>query len=174
MTREIRRRRLLGGIGAMATAGVLAGCSTETSGGDGEDGDGGEDGGDGSGGGEETAEPPEWPSYLDDAKGDTSQDARGESEVTVAVGPDGGLLYEPVYLRVDSGTTVNFEFKSPGHNVKPESQPDGGSLDGTEGGEMELIDEGETYSVTLEETGIYTYYCGPHQGTGMKGGISVE
>jgi len=170
MTREIRRRRLLGGIGAMATAGVLAGCSTETSG----DGGDGSDGDDGSDGGEETAEPPEWPSYLDDAKGDTSEDARGEGEVTVGVGPDGSLVFEPVYLRVDAGTTINFEFQSGGHNVKPESQPDGGGLDGTEGGEMDLVEEGETYSVTLEETGIYTYYCGPHQSTGMKGGISVE
>ncbi|QLH85056.1 halocyanin domain-containing protein [Halosimplex pelagicum] len=153
----------------MATAGVLAGCSTETSGGDGGDGGGGTatDGGDG-------GSAPSWPSYLDDAQGDTSQDARGQSEVTVAVGPDGSLAYDPVYLRVDSGTTVNFEFESPTHNVKPESQPEGGSLDGTEGSEMEPVDEGETYSVTLETTGIYTYYCGPHETTGMKGGISVE
>ncbi|ELZ24151.1 halocyanin hcpD [Halosimplex carlsbadense 2-9-1] len=155
----------------MATAGVLAGCSTETSGSDG--GDGGDDG-DGSDGGDETAAPPEWPSYLDDAMGDTSQDARGQSEVTVAVGPDGSLAFDPVYLRVDSGTTINFEFESASHNVKPESQPDGGSLDGTEGGELDVVDQGETYSVTLETTGIYAYYCGPHEGTGMKGGISVE
>ncbi len=152
----------------MATAGLLAGCSTETSGGDGGDGDGGDgDGGDG-------GDTPSWPSYLDDAQGDTSQDARGQSEATVAVGPDGSLAFDPVYLRVDSGTTINFEFESPTHNVKPESQPEGGSLDGTEGGEMETVPEGETYSVTLETTGIYTYYCGPHETTGMKGGISVE
>jgi plastocyanin len=170
MTDGIRRRRLLGGIGAMATAGVLAGCSTETSGGDGGDGgDGGASTEDGDGGGT-----PSWPSYLDDAMGDTSQDARGQSEVSVAVGPDGSLAFDPVYLRVDSGTTVNFEFESPTHNVKPESQPDGGSLEGTEGGEMDVVDQGETYSVTLDTTGIYTYYCGPHEGTGMKGGISVE
>jgi len=150
----------------MATAGVLAGCSTETSG-DGGDGGASTDGGDG-------GSAPSWPSYLDDAQGDTSQDARGQSEVTVAVGPDGSLAFDPVYLRVDSGTTVTFEFESPSHNVKPESQPDGGSFDGTEGGEMDVVDQGETYSVTLETTGIYTYYCGPHEATGMKGGISVE
>ncbi|WP_232342920.1 plastocyanin/azurin family copper-binding protein [Halosimplex litoreum] len=170
MTDGIRRRRLLGGIGAMATAGVLAGCSTETSG---DGGDGGDtDGGDGGDGGSQGT--PSWPSYLDDAMGNTSQDARGQSEVTVAVGPDGNFVYDPVYLRVDSGTTVNFEFESPNHNVKPESQPDGGSLDGTEGGEMAIVDQGETYSVTLETTGVYTYYCGPHEATGMKGGISVQ
>ncbi|QPV65159.1 halocyanin [Halosimplex litoreum] len=154
----------------MATAGVLAGCSTETSG---DGGDGGDtDGGDGGDGGSQGT--PSWPSYLDDAMGNTSQDARGQSEVTVAVGPDGNFVYDPVYLRVDSGTTVNFEFESPNHNVKPESQPDGGSLDGTEGGEMAIVDQGETYSVTLETTGVYTYYCGPHEATGMKGGISVQ
>ncbi len=150
--------------------GVLAGCSTETSG-DGGDGDGDSDGGDG---GSDDSTPPSWPSYLDDAQGDSEEDARGESEVTVAVGPDGSLVYEPVYLRVDSGTTINFEFESPSHNVKPESQPDGGELEGTEGGEMETVDQGETYSVTLETEGVYTYYCGPHETTGMKGGISVE
>ncbi|WP_436924384.1 plastocyanin/azurin family copper-binding protein [Halosimplex amylolyticum] len=170
MTRDIRRRRFLGGIGAIATTGVLAGCSTETAGdgGDGGDGDGG-DGGDGDGGGT-----PSWPSYLDDAVDEGSEDARGQSEATIAVGPDGSLAFSPTFLRVDSGTTVNFEFESPTHNVKPESQPDGGGLDGTEGGEMDTIEEGETYSVTLETTGIYAYYCGPHEATGMKGGISVE
>lgn len=174
MTNQIRRRRVLGGIAAMATAGVLAGCSTETSGGDGDgdggDGDGGGDGGDG---GDEST-PPSWPSYLDDTQGDSEEDARGQDEVTVAVGPDGSLAYDPVYLRVDSGTTINFEFESATHNVKTESQPDGGELDGTEGGEMDTLAEGETYSVTLDTEGIYTYYCGPHEGTGMKGGISVE
>jgi plastocyanin len=39
---------------------------------------------------------------------------------------------------------------------------------------MQTISQGETYSVTLATTGIYTYYCGPHEATGMKGGISVE
>ncbi|MFB6141108.1 MAG: plastocyanin/azurin family copper-binding protein [Halosimplex sp.] len=164
MTDGIRRRRLLGSIGAIATAGAVAGCSTDTGG------DGG-DGGDGGGGDGAT---PSWPSYLDDATVQGSEDATGESEVTVAVGPQGALLFEPTKLVVDAGTTVHFEFESPGHNVKPNSQPDGGSLDGTSGGEMELMDKGETYTVTLDTPGTYTYYCAPHEGTGMKGGIQVK
>lgn len=170
MTDNIRRRRLLGGIGAMATAGLFAGCPGETSDG----GDGGGDSGDGGDGSSETGEPPEWSSYLDGAKGATSEDARGQDAVTVAVGPDGSLAYEPTYLRVDSGTEITFEFESPGHNVKFKRQPDGGSLDGTEGGEMGTLGQGETYSVTPETTGTYAYYCSPHESAGMKGGISVE
>jgi len=170
----------------MATAGVLAGCSTETSGdggdggdtGDGGDGgdtgDGGDGGDTGDGGDGGSQETPAWPSYLDDATVQGTEDATGESEVTIAVGPDAALVFEPTKLIVDSGTTVTFEFESGGHNVKPNSQPDGGGLDGTEGGEMALVDEGETYSVTLDTAGMYTYYCGPHQGAGMKGGISVQ
>ena len=124
----------------------------------------------GGGGGSER---PVWPSYVADAQDGSYEDLRGESEVTVAVGPDGSLAYTPTNIWVDPGTTVVFEFVSSGHNVKTNSQPDGGGLAGTEGGEFATIGEGETYSATLETGGMFTYYCGPHEGQGMKGAIAV-
>ena len=36
-----------------------------------------------------------------------------------------------------------------------------------------LIEEGATYSVTLDEPGTYEYFCIPHESDGMKGTIVV-
>ncbi|WP_415382737.1 plastocyanin/azurin family copper-binding protein [Halosimplex sp. TS25] len=117
---------------------------------------------------------PVWPSYVDDAAGGEYQDLRGESEVSIEVGVgSSGFAFAPTKVWVDPGTTVNFEFVTPSHNVKPNEQPEGGSLDGTEGGEFDTVPEGETYSATLETGGMYTYYCGPHEGQGMKGAVAV-
>jgi plastocyanin len=116
---------------------------------------------------------PEWPSYVSDAQDGSYEDMRGESEVTVEVGTGSGFAFTPTKVWVDPETTITFEFVQAGHNVKPNSQPDGGSLDGTEGGEFDTIPEGETYSATLDTGGIYTYYCAPHEGQGMKGAIAV-
>ena len=116
---------------------------------------------------------PEWPSYVEDAQDGSYEDLRGESEVTVEVGTGSGFAFTPTKVWVDPGTTVAFEFVQGGHNVKPNSQPDGGGLEGSEGGEFDTIPEGETYSATLETGGMYTYYCAPHEGQGMKGAIAV-
>ncbi|WP_436929794.1 plastocyanin/azurin family copper-binding protein [Halosimplex halobium] len=116
---------------------------------------------------------PVWPSYVSDANNGSYEDLRGQSEVTVQVGPDGNFSFAPTKIWIESGTTVVFEFVSPGHNVKPTEQPDGGSLDGTEGGQFATIAEGETYEATLETGGMYTYNCAPHEGQGMKGAIAV-
>ena len=122
------------------------------------------DGGGGGGGGE-----PEWPSYVDGSNEDTYQDARGQDEVTVEVGSN---YFDATKLWVDQGTTVVWEFAAPGHNVKPNDQPEGGSLAGTEGGVNAPVEEGGTYEVTFETGGMYTYFCGPHETLGMKGAVA--
>ena len=116
---------------------------------------------------------PEWPSYVSDAQDGSYEDMRGESEVTVEVGTGSGFAFTPTKVWVDPETTVTFEFVQAGHNVKPNSQPDGGGLEGSEGGEFDTISEGDTYSTTLDTGGIFTYYCAPHEGQGMKGAIAV-
>ncbi|WP_436923785.1 plastocyanin/azurin family copper-binding protein [Halosimplex amylolyticum] len=159
-----RRAFLRAGAGATAVAagaGTATAAQEET-----------ETGGEGGGGGGGNVQP-EWPSYVDDAQNGSYEDLRGESEVTVEVGPGGNFSFVPTEIWIDPGTTINFEFVSPSHNVKPNEQPEGGSLDGTEGGDFDTIPEGETYSATLETGGMYTYYCGPHEGQGMKGAIAV-
>lgn len=122
---------------------------------------------DGGGGGSSR---PEWPSYVDDANDRGYEDLRGESEVTVTVDSN---YFDPTLIWVDPGTTITWEFQAPGHNVKFESQPDGASLEGTPGGDLEPVDEGTTHEVTPDTGGIYAYYCGPHETMGMKGAIAV-
>jgi plastocyanin len=156
---DVSRRAFLR-AGAGATA-VAAGAGTAA----------GQEGTDSGGGGGSVK--PEWPSYVSDAQDGSYEDLRGSSEVTVEVGPGGSFAYTPTNIWVDTGTTIDFEFVSPSHNVKPNSQPEGGELAGTEGGEFATVPEGETYSVTLETGGMYTYYCGPHEGQGMKGAVAV-
>jgi len=113
---------------------------------------------------------PEWPSYVSDANEGTYEDLRGQSEVTVEVGSN---YFDTTKIWVDQGTTITWEFVDPGHNVKPNDQPDGGSLEGTEGGVNAPIESGGTYEVTLETGGMYTYFCGPHESLGMKGAVAV-
>jgi plastocyanin len=115
-------------------------------------------------------ERPAWPSYVSDADDNGYEDLRGESEVTVGVYSN---YFEPTFIWVDPETTITWEFEESGHNVKFNSQPDGAGLEGTAGGEFDVIDTGQTHSVTPETGGIYTYYCGPHEGQGMKGAIAV-
>ena len=123
-------------------------------------------GGGNGGGGQET--PSEVADYLSDANEyDSLQDMTGEDSVTVAVGAGNGLAFDPAGIRVDSGTTVTWEWTGEGgqHNVVDE----GGAF------ESELIDEeGHTFEYTFEEGGNVLYFCQPHRGVGMKGAVVVE
>jgi halocyanin-like protein len=105
--------------------------------------------------------------YLDDAGlyDGTVEDLRGESAVTVAVGADNGYAFDPPAIRVDPGTTVTWEWTGQGgaHNVIAES----GTFDS---GEPQTSG---TFEHTFEEEATFTYYCNPHKGAGMKGGVVV-
>ena len=37
-----------------------------------------------------------------------------------------------------------------------------------------LIQEGESFELTLSKSGVYEYFCIPHESQGMKGEIVVE
>lgn len=107
----------------------------------------------------------------------------GESN-TVAVGPNGDLVFEPEDITVSSGETVTWEFKSASHNVSawPDmsgeiSIPGGAAGFGTmeKGGEkFAVVAEGETFEHTFETTGEYTYVCIPHAASNMIGTVTVE
>jgi plastocyanin len=126
--------------------------------------------GSGTAGAQEGGERPVWPSYVGDANDQGYEDLRGNEEVTVEVGSN---FFAPTKVWVDPGTTIVWEFTAPGHNVKFNSQPDGAGLSGTPGGTFDIIDQGETYSVTADPGGMYDYFCGPHESQGMKGAIAV-
>lgn len=99
-------------------------------------------------------------------------DRRGQDSVTVDVGASGNggsFAFAPTAVWVDPGTTITFEWSSNTHNVVVESQPDGAGWSGHENVE----DSGFSFSHTFETGGVYTYYCNPHLGMGMKGGIAV-
>lgn len=151
------RRTFVKIAGAAAIAPAIAGCS------------GGEGSGGGNGGGGGGDVPAEIDDYLSGANeyDGTLADHTGESEVTVDVGTGGGLAFAPPAIRIDSGTTVVWEWtgEGGGHNVVAE----GGGF------ESDLYsDAGETFQHTFEETGNYRYYCNPHKASGMKGGIVVK
>jgi len=123
-------------------------------------------GGEGGGGGE-----PDFGGYLDGVDGGF-EDARGESEVTVAVGADGNggaYAFSPARLWVDPGTAVKWEWtgEGGGHNVVAEDGP----ADLDSGGPV--AESGVNYEHTFEEGGITTYFCDPHKGLDMLGGVAV-
>jgi halocyanin-like protein len=124
--------------------------------------------GGGGGGGGGGGVPSAVQDYLSDVPNyDSVQDMTGQGEVTVEVGAGQGLAFAPPAIRVDSGTTVTWEWTGQGgsHNVIDED----GKF------ESELVgDSGHTFTYTFEEAGATRYYCQPHKGVGMKGAVIVE
>ena len=178
--RTLSRRTAL--LSLSGIVGGLAGCSTA-----GEENDGG-------GGGEtetqtatptstptrtETATPSgenevpsevtEWLSDVGNYDG-TVADRTGQNEVSVttgAEGNDGNFAFEPAAVRIETGSTVTWEWTGKGgsHNVVADSGADF---------ESDLVsEEGFTFEQTFESSGVITYYCTPHRGVGMKGAIIV-
>jgi halocyanin-like protein len=176
MNEQIPRRTALRGIGLAATAGVLAGCSSDAGDGESDGGDGGGYGGGGDGdsdggGGEDTSVPSEVDDYLSGAMEYEGEavDATGEDSPTVDVGAgNAGLAFDPPALRVSTGTTVTWVWtgQGGGHNVVAED----GAFDS--GGAV--VEEGTEFQHTFEDSGNYHYYCNPHRASGMLGAVIVE
>lgn len=95
--------------------------------------------------------------------------------------------FTPKTLTVDAGTTVTFDNNSEvGHTITAYEQkiPGDAAYFASGGFETEkaarnnvskgLIAVGDTFTHTFEVPGRYDYFCIPHEGTGMKGTISVE
>ena len=82
-------------------------------------------------------------------------------------GAEGGMVFEPGFLRVEVGDTINFIATDMSHNTE--------SIAG-------LIPEGaqgwsgtinENVSVVIDKEGIYVYQCTPHLILGMVGVIQA-
>lgn len=151
----VDRRTVLQGLGSIATAGAIAGCSTSDAG-------GGTDGGSANN---------KVDNYLSDTSNyDSIVDETGNDEVTVKVGVQansGYFGFGPPAIRIDSGTTVVWEWTGQGssHNVVHK--------DGEFESELKM-DEGATFEHTFDSSGTYLYYCNPHKTMGMKGAVVVE
>lgn len=137
-------------LSGVALVAALAGCTS---------GDGGSSGDD------PRAEAEDW---LSDANEfESIEDHTGEDEVTVEVGTGAaGTAYSPAGIEVDAGTTVVWEWTGTGgdHDVVEN--------DGAFESELQN-EEGATFEHTFEEAGAYTYYCTPHEASGMKGAVVV-
>ena len=165
----------------MAVAGV-AGCLGDGSGGDGGTGDGS----DGNGStptptprptetASPTATPTESPESTDSPTPSGTPTATPTptpvADLTVTVGPDGRLAFEPETFEVATGDTVRWEWASGGHNVSPASQPSEASWPGDD---EDLYSAGHTYAYTFAVAGRYRYHCDPHQSVGMTGSFTVR
>ena len=167
MTQELSRRRYVAGTGAALTVGALAGCADDE---DPEDPDDGGNGGD-DGNGDDVPEAID--DYLDGAQlyDGTIEDHTGEDEVVVAVGGgDIGFAFDPPAIRIDSGTTVRWEWTGEGgaHNVRSAEESASDFDSGTE-----VDDAGEVFEQSFDDDGIQLYECTPHVGNGMLGAIDV-
>lgn len=156
------RRRLLKAIGASGAIMAVAGCT------------GGQ-----SGDGQETTTTAETTTEETTTEATTTADS---GPVTVAVGPEKKLRYEPEDIEISVGTTVVWEFESAGHNVTslPGASPKCKNPEGAEpfasyeGNSHFAINEvGTTFEHTFEVPGEYVYVCAPHAGQGMVGSVTV-
>jgi len=156
----MKRRDFMRAAGGSTAAGATVGAAGPAAAAGGEDGEGGKT-------------VPAFGAYLDDANGyseDSIVDARGEDSVTVDVGAgSGGIAFDPAAVWISPGTTVTWEWtgEGGGHNVIAKDGPAGlDSGSPTESGTYE-------YDFTDDDAGITTYFCKPHETSGMKGGVAV-
>jgi len=136
------RRTVLAGVAAVLTAGCLGGSEGDI----------------------ESDTYGDWFRGANNFEG--TIDRTDRSELTVVVGADSGLAFDPAAVRVSAGTTVVWEWTGRGgqHNVAEE--------DGVFESDL-YFDEGETFSHTFDEPGVYRYVCTPHQTQGMLGAVEV-
>lgn len=80
-------------------------------------------------------------------------------------GKDGGMVFEPGFVKAEVGDTVTFVPTNKGHWVQSKAVP--------EGAEKFLSKEDEQFSLTLTHEGVYVYVCPPHRMMNMSGIIQV-
>ncbi len=179
------RRRVLETGGVLALGALLAGCTgggtsgdTEAGSGSGSGNDEPSDGGsgndessdDGSGSSGESGSGQFDGWFSNVSNYDGVVDETGQSEVTVRVGVEGNNGsngFGPAAVRVDSGTTVVWEWTGKGssHNVVAQNADWGSDYQNS---------EGATFEHTFSEPGTHRYVCEPHKTMGMKGVVVVE
>lgn len=80
-------------------------------------------------------------------------------------GKDGGMVFEPGFLKAEVGDTVTFKPTHKGHWVQSRAVP--------EGIDKFLSKEDEEFTLTLTKEGVYVYICPPHRMMNMSGIIQV-
>ena len=82
-------------------------------------------------------------------------------------GTDGGMVFEPGFLKVNVGDTVNFKAIDLTHNTESVA---GLIPEGATGWKGEI---NENVSVVIDKEGVYVYQCTPHVILGMVGVIQA-
>lgn len=80
-------------------------------------------------------------------------------------GTDGGMVFEPAYVKAEIGDTITFVPQNSSHYVQTYVTPEGATA-----WKSKLDQE---FKVTLENEGVYLYYCPPHLMMAMIGVIQV-
>lgn len=95
--------------------------------------------------------------------------------------------FEPKIATIETGETVTWTNESDvAHTVTAYGDriPGGAAYFASGGFDSEraarthldegLVDSGETYEHTFEQSGTYEYFCIPHESSGMVGTVQVE
>lgn len=80
-------------------------------------------------------------------------------------GKDGGMVFEPSYLKAEPGDTIAFVPQNSSHYVQSYAVPEGAAP------WKSKLDE--AFTVTVDKEGVYLYYCPPHLMMAMIGVIQV-
>lgn len=143
----MHRRQLLASLVVVPVV-VLVGCAGD------EDSSGGSAGGDG-------------PEGMPEVPDSEFVDSTGESEVVIQARDN---VFEPPYVTISAGTAVTFDNVGRNvHNALPVEE------DAFEPVTTDMLQPGDTATVTFDEPGLYPYYCSLHGTTtrGMVGRIRV-
>lgn len=117
--------------------------------------------------GRSDSEQPDFDGWLSSTPAyDGVVDWTSRSRVTVEVGGDDGLSFDPVAVRVDTGTTVRWEWAGGGsaHNVVAKDR----SFES-----KTYAEAGRTFERSFNTAGVVKYLCVPHEYAGMKGVLVV-
>lgn len=80
-------------------------------------------------------------------------------------GQDGGMVFEPGYVKAEPGDTITFVPENSSHYVQSFAVPDG-----VKSWKSKLDEE---FTVNVDQEGVYLYYCPPHLMMSMIGVIQV-
>ena len=105
---------------------------------------------------------------IDDKLSEDFTDLKGTKEVTINMKD---ILFDLPRIIIDSGTTVTWVNQDDvGHTVNSDPHPGHSNHPDLN---SSLLSNGDTFSYTFTEPGLYTYHCSPHYST-MKGSVLVE
>jgi plastocyanin len=88
--------------------------------------------------------------------------------VDVQMGANGQLVFEPSEVSISAGDSIHFVNNMlPPHNVVVDGHPE---LSHT----GLAFAPGESFDISFDNAGDYTFWCDPHKGAGMIGTVHVS